>query len=135
LPPYLAPQLYDTVVSSESTASGEGQREGAWTCATGGHSLSVFCLFFFCFCFQPENTKSLDRKMPLQLVGPKIKPSTTGSFVSCNYEYLVEAGISMGQSRRSAKTGAAVHRLLLDYQKKAGGRLQTAATLHCHSGA
>lgn len=41
--------------------------------------------------------------MPLQLVGPKIKPSTTGSFVSCNYEYLVVAQVSMGQATRATK--------------------------------
>ena len=75
---------------------------------SGDQSLIIHSfLFVFFFSFrQPENTKSLDRKMPLQLVGPKIKPSTTGSFVSCNYEYLVECGVSMGQSRRATKTAA-----------------------------
>ena len=45
----------------------------------------------------PGKTNSADRPMPLKLDGPKCKPSTTGSMVSCNYEYLVECAVSMGK--------------------------------------
>lgn len=44
------------------------------------------------------NEKAIDRPMPLQLVGERVKPSTgtSGGLVSCHYDYLVECAVSMG---------------------------------------
>lgn len=36
--------------------------------------------------------KSADRRMPLRLDGPKIKPSTAATLVHCSFEYILSAG-------------------------------------------
>ncbi len=45
----------------------------------------------------PEKTKT-SRHMPLQLFGEKVKPSTSGNYVKCSYEYVVECDVSMGDA-------------------------------------